>query len=168
MENESNSNIVPKNIFKFIGVGFSMCWFLNYFEYSINIILQQVFVYFPIPLNYSIVYPFSEIFSLEVILFLFLKIVKNIKKNHQNESYLQKMIVLFVIGILFLEVFSIAFPFLTIDFLMNNFDVNSCYMESYTIYVKLITDILTFTIKLIVLAYVFLKNRNFQNSSASS
>lgn len=168
MINQERITIQPNKLLKFIGVGVFMFWFLMKLESSISIFLRNIATYPPIKINFSLAYVAIEFFTLGVILFLFFKFINRIKQNYNDEVYLKRAIVLFVIGIVFLNLFLFIMPFQLTKFLMENFEFNESYEKSSVTYVTMITLIVTFIIKLIVLAYTFLKNTNFQNSSASS
>ncbi len=172
MINQEGDSVQSNQLLKFIGVGVFMFWFLSYLDSSISATLKTIFMYLPAEFNFNalIAYPINDFTTLGIILFVFFMLVKNIKQNYENENYHKKMIILFIIGIIILAIYSVISPSAIAYFFIEvlGSDMNRNYGESYVPYIGLGTYAITTIIKLTVVAYVFLKNTNFQNSSASS
>ncbi|WP_338766730.1 hypothetical protein WAF17_04395 [Bernardetia sp. ABR2-2B] len=171
MINQERITIQPRQLLKLIGVGVFMFWFLNYLDSSISATLKTIFMYLPAKFNFNalIAYPINDFTTLCIVLFVFFMLVKNIKQNYENENYHKKMIVLFIIGIIILAIYLAVSPSAIAYFFIEvlDSDINKNYGESYVPYIGLGTYAITTIIKLTVVAYVFLKNTNFQNSSTS-
>ncbi|WP_338815538.1 hypothetical protein V9L05_23460 (plasmid) [Bernardetia sp. Wsw4-3y2] len=167
MINQEGDIIQPNQLLKFIGVSVFMFWFLMQLESSVSIFLRYLAIYPPFEINYSLAYILIEFFVLILIFFLFNKFLKNIKANYQNQSYLKKTIILFIIGVVLLNSIMFILPFHLLEFLKVTFEFNESSEKPSVQKVKTIALVVSFIIKIVVFAYFSLKNTNFQNSSTS-